>query len=556
MSNINNPGHIIRIPLFISFSLAMGIFIGATLFGENPPTGSLATNFIRLREVLGLIEKEYVDTINLTSITNYGISKMLEKLDPHTSFIPASELEIAKAPLEGDFEGIGIEFLILADTICVVTPLSGGPSEAVGIKAGDKIIQVDGKNVAGVKISNKEVFHSLRGKRGTKVKLSILRKDYPGLIDFTVFRDKIPTHSVDASYMIEPETGYIKVSRFSATTYTEFREHLSKLKKSGAKRLVLDLRDNPGGYMDRATKMADEFLPPEKLIVYTKGKEKKYNQEVYSTRKGMFEDGPVIVLINEGTASASEIVAGALQDNDRAIIVGRRSFGKGLVQMPIALKDGSEIRLTISRYYTPSGRSIQKPYNSDNLAYYNELEDRYQRGEYFKPDTMLSDQLKYQTSLGRAVYGGGGIMPDYFIPLDTISNSRFIINLFNKNILREYSLLYVGKQRKMLERMSFQAYDKYFEVGQDMVDELLKMAKQNGIDPIGKASERHKFVVKTLIKAFIARIIWYDEGFYPIFNRQDELLLKSLQLFPEAEKLQHAVQQKDKILQPIEKNVS
>ncbi|SFC14602.1 carboxyl-terminal processing protease [Flexibacter flexilis DSM 6793] len=555
MEKISNSGSNIRIPVLLGVTLAGGILVGATLFGSKNAGDDLGKDINKLREIVTLIDREYVDTVNIDQITDYGINKMLENLDPHSAYIPAKEVELAKAPLEGEFDGIGIEFFILKDTIMVVSPISGGPSEAVGLRAGDKIVAVDDKTVAGTHLSNRDVFTKLRGKKGTKVKLSVARKGEKKLLDFVVTRDKIPTHSVDIGYMIDDKTGYIKVSRFSANTYNEFKEAMTKLVAKGMKQLVLDLRDNPGGYMDRATKMADEFLSGNKMIVYTNGKGERYDQQIRAYMPGDFEKGSVIVLINEGSASASEIVSGALQDNDRALIVGRRSFGKGLVQMPIPLSDGSELRLTISRYYTPSGRSIQKPYSKNEDEYNMDLAKRFENGEFFHADSIkFADSLRYKTIGGRTVYGGGGIMPDVFVPFDTSMNSRYLNGLYNKNIIREFSLDYADANKPTLSAMKFEDYAANFKVTPQMLESLKELATQNGLVYDEKQFTRSKPLIENALKAFIARNVWKDEGFYPVIAKQDDVLQKALTLFGKASDLEEGKFEKEKPVSPKSKN--
>ncbi|MDX5347257.1 MAG: S41 family peptidase [Hymenobacteraceae bacterium] len=529
----------VRLPLFIAVALALGVLLGANMFTtstSNPQ--STARSYLKFRDILSYIDRDYVDSVNVEELSDYAITKMLEKLDPHTTYIPASEMAIARSYLEGDFDGIGIEFNVFHDTIHVVAPLSGGPSEAVGLQAGDKIIKVDGKNVAGVHITTQGVFEKLRGPKGSKVKLTVIRKGEKKPLEFTVTRNKIPTVSVDVSYMVDNQTGYIKVSRFSATTYDEFKQALTKLKKKGMQRLVLDLRDNPGGYMDRATKMADEFIAGSKKIVYTDGKGTKYDSEIYSRMRGDFEDGALIVLINEGSASASEIVSGALQDHDRALLVGRRSFGKGLVQMPIPLNDGSELRLTISRYYTPSGRSIQKPYTNGLDDYSQDLISRYQHGEFFNKDSIqFNDSLKYRTAQGRLVYGGGGIMPDVFVPRDTSELTSYLAQLYSHNIIREYALNYYNDNKKQLEKMPYEKFYASFEVTDRMLKEIVKEATRSKITFKEQEFNRSKELLRNNVKAFIARSIYNNEGFYPILHQEDDDFQQAIKLFDQAEKI-------------------
>ncbi len=535
---IKNSASQIKLPLFIALAIICGIFIGAGT-AKKEGSGNITGTYMRFLEIINYIDKDYVDTVNIDQLVDYSITQMLEKLDPHTSYIAKKDIDIARSQLEGDFEGIGIEFNIIKDTIYVVTPISGGPSEQVGLQTGDKIVKVDGESIVGKTITNHDVFKKLRGKKGTKVIVSVKRKGLTKLIDYTITRDKIPTYSVDAYYMIDDKSGYIKVSRFAANTYSEFSKAITELKKAGMQQLILDLKDNPGGYMDKAIKMADDFIAGNRSIVYTDGKGSKYDSRHNSSNFGEFEKGAVIVLINEGSASASEIVSGALQDNDRALVVGRRSFGKGLVQMPIPLADGSELRLTISRYYTPSGRSIQKPYDSKHMEDYNaELNKRFEKGEYFHADSIkFVDSLKYKTTKGRIVYGGGGIMPDYFVPRDTSAYTHYLIDLFNQNVIREYTLNYYTNNKAKFNKMEFVDYKKTFEVSEAMLAEMRALATKSGVKHNEKEYLISKEYIRTNIKAYIARSAWGVKGFYPIYNETDEIYRKALELFSEAEKL-------------------
>ncbi len=538
MSKIKNNSFYIKLPIFLALALVCGIFIGAVM-SKNSSKSNVTGNYLKYMEILNLIDRDYVDTVNMDDLVDFSIDKMLEKLDPHTAYIPKKDIDMARSQLEGNFEGIGIEFNIIKDTIYVVAPISGGPSEAVGLQAGDKLIKVDDKTVAGVNITNMDVFGKLRGKKGTKVKVSILRKGTKNLLDYTITRDKIPTYSVDVSYMIDKETGYIKVSRFAENTYVEFRQALTALKAKGMKQLILDLKDNPGGYMDRATDIADEFLGDNKLIVYTDGKGTRYDSKIFAENKGDFERGSVIVLINEGSASASEIVSGALQDNDRALIVGRRSFGKGLVQRPIPLSDQSELRLTISRYYTPSGRSIQKPYEKDGIDKYNsDLINRYKKGEFFSADSVkFADSLTFKTLRGRTVYGGGGIMPDVFVPRDTSDLTDYLLDLFNRNLIREYTLDYFTNNKAKLQGMSFEQYKANFEVTEAMLKELVALGNKSGAKYNEAQFVKSKGFLKANIKAYIARSLFGNIGFYPIINETDEIYTAALKQFSKAKAL-------------------
>lgn len=523
-----NSKYQVRLPIVLCLGLAAGVFVGATL-NTGKGTSDVNKDVQKIREILTQIKEEYVDTVNTTALVDQTIQDILHKLDPHSSYIPASERAAANEDLRGNFDGIGVEFNIFDDTIVILTPLSGGPSEALGIQSGDKIITVDGKSVAGVGITNPGVMKVLKGPRGTEVDITVLRGKKE--IDYTIIRDKIPQHSVDVSYMVDDEIGYIKVNRFSATTYDEFQQSLTALREKGMKKLVLDLQGNPGGYMNMAIQMADEFLPSGKKIVSQKGKERRYNAEAFATGKGEFENGDLIVLINEVSASASEILAGALQDNDRALVVGRRSFGKGLVQSPFDLSDGSELRLTISRYYTPSGRSIQKPYQ-DGDEYARDIISRYNNGEFFHADSIkVNDSLEFLTLNGRTVYGGGGIMPDYFVPLDTNLNSHYLNELYLSTALQEYTFNYAEQNKATLKGKDFAAFFSNFEVTDRMLNGLVETGERNNVKPDYQELKEKKKLFKVHVKAHIARKIWGNEGYYPVFNETNEVFKQAVKLF-------------------------
>lgn len=530
MNEINNNPRQIALPLVLCIGLAAGVLVGAS-FSSTSVKGRSGDDIQKFREVLGLIKDEYVDTAQTEALVDDAIQHMLDKLDPHSSYIPISQRVEANEDLQGNFEGIGIEFNIFHDTLVVVAALSGGPSEAVGLRPGDKIIKVGDKMIANIGLTNPQVMKLLKGPKGTEARIEVIRKNAKDLLKFTIIRDKIPQHSVDVAYMINPEIGYIKVNRFSQTTFDEFQASLNELRTQGMKKLVLDLQGNPGGYMNQAIDLADEFLATGKKIVVTKGKDKKYNSEAISTGKGDFEQGDLIVLVNEGSASASEIVAGALQDNDRALVVGRRSFGKGLVQSPFDLSDGSELRLTISRYYTPSGRSIQKPYG-DMEEYSKDMTKRYRRGEFFHSDSIkFNDSLKYLTLNGRSVYGGGGIMPDYFVPLDTTQNSHYLNELYITNSVQEFTFHYAATHKDELTKMGNEKYFQKFEITDDMLNQLVSVGERNKVVPDYKDLARHKRIFQVNVKAQIARRIWSNKGFYPIFNETNEALQQAVKLF-------------------------
>ncbi len=531
MSEIGNSKTQIVLPLVLCVGLAVGIFIGSKLSSGNSLSNDVGKDVQKFREALTYIQKDYVDKVNTTELVDDAIEHMLTKLDPHSVYIAARDTSQANESLRGNFDGIGVEFNIFNDTITVVTPLSGGPSEALGIRSGDKIVKVDSTLVAGVGITTGDVMRYLKGPRGTEVKVSIARRGEPHLLEYTIIRDKIPTYSVDVSYMVDQEIGYIKVSRFAATTYQEFEAALKKLKGQGMKKLVLDLQGNPGGYMDMAINMLDDFLPAGNKIVFTNGKASRYDQDAFATNKGSFEEGDLIVLVNEGSASASEIVAGALQDNDRALVVGRRTFGKGLVQTTFDLDGGSEMRLTISRYYTPSGRSIQKPYE-DGSEYDRDIVSRYTRGEFFHADSIkFNDSLKYTTQNGRTVYGGGGIMPDYFVSLDTTLNSHYLNELYVSNAINEYTFDYADKNREALEKMGWDKFYVSFQVNDQMLEELVAAGKRAKVKPDYQELRERKKVFQVHVKAQIARKIWGNDGFFPVFNETNEVFLKAIKMF-------------------------
>ncbi|WP_019945931.1 S41 family peptidase [Dyadobacter beijingensis] len=544
---IQNSKSTVRLPIIIAITLAAGVLLGSTFFSGGKKLSDVAKGYGKFREVLMLVENNYVDSVNTDELVDFSISKMLEKLDPHTAYFNAEEATAARSQLESGFDGIGVEFNIYNDTVYVVTPLSGGPSEAAGIQSGDRIISVNKENLSGPGVTNAQVYKLLRGKRGTKVDLAIERVGLKDKMNFAVVRDRIPTYSVDASYMVDDEIGYIKVSRFSETTFDEFKSALKTLKSNGLKNLILDLRGNPGGYMERATSMADEFISGDKLLVYTEGKDSRFDRKTRSHVDGLFEQGPLIVLVDEGSASASEILAGALQDHDRALVVGRRSYGKGLVQMPIKLSDGSELRLTISRYYTPSGRSIQKPYElGKGEDYSQDLAHRYESGELFNVDSIKFDKSKvYKTDGGRVVYGGGGITPDIFVAKDTLQNSKYLFELYSKNIIREYALRYANENQKKLEKQPFKEYLKTFQVSDAMMAELVKDASRAGIKPNEKELNLSKSLITSQTKAIIGRYVWgrkqkngLNNEVFQVLNPTDNVYQQAVQLFSQAAQLE------------------
>lgn len=524
----------VALPFLFAIVLAFGMIIGSQLrssdkhsvfsFNINPAN--------KINQLLNYIEKKYVDTISVNSLEEYGINGILNKLDPHSSYIPQSEFKAINEPLEGNFDGIGIEFNIVNDTIMVIAALSGGPSEALGIHSGDRIIKIEDENVAGINITNIDVIKKLRGQRGTKVKVGIYRKGNRALINFIITRDKIPINSLDVAYMINNETGYIKISRFSQTTYNEYLNSFKTVQSLGMKNLILDLRGNPGGYLTISTQLSDEFLDDGKLIVYTHGKEQP-QQNYYATSKGSFEKGNLIILIDEGSASASEIVAGAVQDWDRGLIIGRRSFGKGLVQEQTEFPDGSAIRLTIAKYFTPTGRCIQKPYNDGNTAYYSETIERYLNGENLNTDSIHFDEsLKFFTPQGRTVYGGGGIMPDVFVPVDTSGYSIYFNNIIINGLISRFAFNFVDENRNELKNQykNFNEFKQHFTINANLLNKFVSFANEQGIEANWYEINISKDIIKTHLKAHIARQIWNNDGFYPVIHEIDNTFQKAIEI--------------------------
>jgi carboxyl-terminal processing protease len=488
----------------------------------------------KFSKVLGYIEAFYVDSVNKEKLVESAVVEMLKELDPHSVYITKEEVQRMNEPLQGSFEGIGIQFNILYDTLMVVSPISGGPSEKVGILAGDRIVSIDGENVAGVKITNEMVFDRLRGKKGTKVVVAIKRRGEKDLLDFEIIRDKIPIYSLDAAYMVskKDKVGYVKLNRFAATTMQEYREAVAKLRKEGAENLILDLTDNGGGYLNMAEELADEFLKSDKLIVYTEGL-KSERSETKATKTGSFETGKVVIMIDEGSASASEIVAGAVQDWDRGVLVGRRSFGKGLVQRPLPLPDGSMMRLTIARYYTPTGRLIQKSYEKGTDNYHHDLINRYNHGELSNADSIqFPESLKYATlEKKRVVYGGGGIMPDIFVPIDTTGYSDYYRDLIRKGIINRYILNYMDKNRAELERKyknhkkhgTFEYFIENFDIDEAFLKDFIAFAENEKLSFDEEGYNKSYASLKANLKALIARDLWGTSEFYEVVNVLDPI---------------------------------
>ncbi|MDA3822036.1 MAG: S41 family peptidase [Bacteroidales bacterium] len=494
--------------------------------------GQFNADGLKLMEVFDKVSRYYVDSLDESELAERTIVQMLHELDPHSSYISKEDLEEISEQLNGEFEGIGVSFNILKDTIFIVGTIQGGPSERVGILAGDRIIKVNGENVAGIEIKTSGVQKRLKGEKGTKVDVAILRRSNGQEIDFTITRDKIPFYSLDASYMVDNETGYIKLSRFSQTTAKEFEKAIKDLQLEGMENLILDLSNNGGGYLRIAVELADHFLSDTRQIVYTKG-EKVPQRNYKASSRGLFEEGKLVVMIDENSASASEIVSGAVQDWDRGVLVGRRSFGKGLVQQPFRLNDGSEMRLTIARYYTPTGRLIQKSYEDGYEDYAMDIINRYNTGELDSSDSVFFPKAqKFQTLVkGRTVYGGGGIMPDYFVPIDTTFFSHYYRDLISKGVLNQFALRYIDVNRQELEKNyeDFETFDKKYNPSKEM-DKLIEYAEQEGLSFDKEQWEASKLRIELLFKAYIARDLWDAGKFYQIYNESDPIYQKAKEI--------------------------
>nr|WP_319398562.1 S41 family peptidase [uncultured Carboxylicivirga sp.] len=509
--------------------VVLGLIVMAMAASINAQAQTLDKNLQKLQLTYQLINSLYVDTVDDSRLTEEAIGAMLKSLDPHSVYISADEVAAMNEPLDGSFDGIGIQFNILDDTLMVVTPLIGGPSEKVGIAAGDRIVSIDGDNVAGIGIKNSDVYKYLRGKKGTKVKLAINRKGQ--VLDFTVVRDKIPIHSVEAAYMADPKTAYIKITRFALTTHQEFVDALDKLEDQKYENMIIDLRGNGGGYLKAAIDIADELIGSDNMIVYTQGLNSE-KREHHARKKGRFEKGKLVLLMDEGSASASEIVAGAIQDWDRGIVIGRRSFGKGLVQRPFDFPDGSMIRLTIAKYYTPSGRCIQKDYSGGEEEYRYEIGNRYLHGEMENVDSIHFDEsLKYHTKVShRTVYGGGGIMPDVFVPMDTTMYSDYYRDLVASGIVNRTILSYVDNNRELL-KSTYKTYDEYsnqFEISNNLIEEMINEGEEEGIKRNDEELAISERLMMTQLKALIARDLFSTSEYFQTINVLSEDYNKAL----------------------------
>ena len=514
--------------LFLLLSFPQSIKAQQLNFGYNSPMRKMV-----LAEMA--ITNLYVDSVDEKKLAEDGIRGMIEQLDPHSSYSTAKETKEMNEPLQGSFEGIGVQFNMVKDTLLVIQPVVNGPSERVGILAGDRIVSVNDTAIAGVKMSKEDIMKRLRGAKGSKVRLGVVRRGIAGILKFTVVRDKIPVKTLDAAYMIRPHVGYIRIGSFGVTTYNEFMKAVETLKASGMKDLILDLQENGGGYLMAAVQIANEFLHNSDLIVYTQGR-KVPRQDYCADGSGRLLDGKVFVLINEYTASAAEIVTGAIQDQDRGTVVGRRSFGKGLVQRPIDLPDGSMIRLTIAHYFTPSGRCIQKPYKKgDAIDYAMDIEKRFEHGELYSADSIhFADSLKYYTlRKHRVVYGGGGIMPDVFVPLDTMQYTKFLRQMAARSYIINANLKYIDVNRKQLKKQftTFNDFNARFEVPQSLIDDVVQAAEKDKIKP--KDQQELQATLPQLrrqLKALIARDLWDMSEYFQVINETNPIVVKAVGL--------------------------
>ncbi len=528
----NNP----YLPIWFALILAGGVLLGIFLGNRTGKFNFLPSREDKVKEVINYVEENYVDTLGRKALEEKAITGLLEKLDPHSVYISAEEFHEANDPLLGSFEGIGVQFRIENDTVAVIIPVSGGPSEKLGIRAGDRIVKVDGKNIAGIKITTNDVMRKLKGPKGTIVKVAVFRRGANGLLDFTITRDVIPTYSMDIAYMPEPGIGYIRINNFAATTHEEVHNALEKLQHDGMKKLIIDLRGNGGGYLKAAIDVADEFLGNDALIVYTEGIH--HRREVSkATSDGLFEKGDLIILVDEGTASAAEIVSGAIQDHDRGLIIGRRSFGKGLVQEQLDFKDGSALRLTVARYYTPTGRCIQKSYKDGLEVYNNDYYHRFMNGEMEHPDSIkFPDSLKYKTPKGRTVYGGGGIMPDVFIPMEKDSALGYYNQCINKGLVYQFAFDYTDRSRAQLMRFkTFNQFDHGFLVNDALLGQFVKYADAKGVKHQGKDLSKSDRYIKTMLKAYVGRNVLDNDGFFPVLNTIDPGFLKAVEMLKKGE---------------------
>lgn len=526
-----NYGYIL-LPLFLSLGIIGGLFIGRYSSEQRLSPGEE-----KLRTVLGMIQEQYVDPINIDSLINESIPDLLASLDPHSAYIPAESLTIANDDLEGSFGGIGVAFQVLNDTVTVVEVITGGPAEKVGILPGDLILEANGKKLTGEKISSEEVFKTLRGKEGTQVKTLVKRRSAKTPLTFDIVRGQIPSNSVDAAYMLTDDTGYVKVSKFARTTYSEFYTALTRLQKEGAKKYIVDLRGNSGGFMDQAIYMANEFLPAGRGIVFTKGRIAENQTVATSDGTGQFQNVPLTVITNEFSASASEIFAGAIQDNDRGLVIGRRTFGKGLVQNQLSLPDSSAVRLTVARYYTPSGRCIQKEYKRGKDGKYEmDIADRYTHGEFYSRDSIKLDKSKlFRTVNGREVYGGGGIMPDVFVPEDTTGYTSYYLEAVNKGLINTFAQYMADSYRPMMKDKSVESMMRILPRDNTLLQNFVSYAASKGLPARWYYINQSRGLLLNQIKGVIARDLVGYEGLIKILNQEDKTVSEALRLLEQGQ---------------------
>ena len=535
-----NNKHTILFPLILAVGVVLGILLGQFV-GRNSVESQLRTLISRgglntnnkIMQTCMLVEHKFVDSISMDSLSELVIPLMMKELDPHSVYIPAREMQQLNEPLEGEFDGIGVVFNAATDTVIILNVIPNGPSAKAGIVAGDRIIEVNDTIVAGVKMPQNDIVKRLRGRRGTEVKLSLKRQGIDDLVDVTVVRDAIPIESIESAFMVTDDIGYIRLSQFARTSYIELLKALIELRSAGMHKLIFDLRDNSGGYLDQAIMIANEFLPQGKLIVYTEDRERKQVRE-YSDGTGSSSDLALVILIDEGSASSSEILAGAVQDNDRGTIVGRRSFGKGLVQSQLPYPDGSALRLTIARYYTPTGRSIQKPYkNGDETDYEMDLLRRYQNNEFFSADSIhFADSLRYVTPKGKVVYGGGGIMPDVFIPLDTTDMTKYYVEVTGRNILYRYTIEYADRHREALNKVqTLEQLQELLDADKNLFEDFVRYAAEQGVRGPRREINRSRKIMEAQLRAYIGRnTALEDDGFYYNIFPIDEVVQRSIEL--------------------------
>ncbi len=525
------------LPTIAAVLIALGVWMGFTIASSSRRYAPKATisqqpRLNKLDLTLGLIERAYVDSLEGDSLVEELMPELMKLLDPHSIYIPASDMQALNEPLEGEFDGVGIVFNMATDTIVVLNIVAGGPSYKAGVLPGDRIVTIDGDTVAGRRVAQEKVMSMLRGKRGTKVTVGVLRQNIDEPVAIELVRDKIPVKSIDAAFMIRPTVGFVRLTSFSRTTHKEFVEAVDSLKQQGMESLIFDLRGNSGGYLDQAIAMTDEFLPAGCLMVYTEDRAGG-RQEEFSTGTGRLTDLPLVVLIDEFSASSSEIVAGALQDNDRGTIIGRRSFGKGLVQSQIPFSDGSAIRLTVAKYYTPTGRSIQKPYNRGEEEYADDIWQRYASGQFFSADSIhFADSLRFTTPKGKVVYGGGGIMPDEFVPLDTLNMTPYYYAVTGLNVLYRYTLDYADRHRDQINSIRTVAeMDAMLDSDKRLFDDFIAYATSLGIKPRWSEIRKSRVLIEPMLRAYIARNTeLQDGGYYSQIWPADETLLKAFEV--------------------------